>query len=524
MDFSDCACSGKTLGRLVQPAVMALLCRQPLHGYLIVRQLGQLAMFASQRPDPTGVYRQLKAMEDDGLVSGTWDVGDGGPAKRRFELTQRGHACLRQWRQTLDAYAHDILDLLTTIDRASPPTAAACHCAPKSTFSLGDQTIDSIDLKVLLLSRGMYVRPEVFEALGTTHRISPDPYECSSLILPDQTVVHIADVGPSAEFHLAVGPGRTPRLLYGDQIVAEVSLPPVTAFYRQVASSGTPFRGMAILQGLDVLTFPYLWSCDYAKAGHACRFCHCGNLTQMQWAAGNQQEVVFSPRDVAEAVHYAVNVERCARYVQLTGGSSFNPDGECGRTIQVLRAIDDLAGLDSIPGQLIVYTTPPAHTAEIDRLFDAGADCVACDIEIWDEDLARQICPGKSRWTGRQRHLDTLLYVAQRYGRGKALSTFVVGLEPAESFLAGAEYLASHGVVPIPSVWMPHGLPRYTGFEATDLGFYRQICTGLAEIYERHQCQPPGDRGFNVCLCRDTWNRRQAILAGGSCAPRLSSP
>jgi len=30
MDFGQCACTGKTLGRLVQPAIVALLAEEPL--------------------------------------------------------------------------------------------------------------------------------------------------------------------------------------------------------------------------------------------------------------------------------------------------------------------------------------------------------------------------------------------------------------------------------------------------------------------------------------------------------------
>ena len=174
--------------------------------------------------------------------------------------------------------------------------------------------------------------------------------------------------------------------------------------------------------------------------------------------------------------------------------------GECSRILDILQAIDDVAGIANIPGEIIVYTTPPAVAEEIDSLFAAGADRIACDIEIWNEELFRQICPGKAQWTGRQRALDALLHIARRHGPNKACSTFVVGLEPAEDFLAGAEYLASNGIVPIPSIWMPHGLPPVPSPVKADLAFFRKIKRGLAEIYDKYQCPPPGDLGFNVCL------------------------
>lgn len=117
MDFEQCACTGKTLGRLVQPAIVALLAEEPLHGYLLVQRLGTLEMFRRQAPDPAGVYRALKLMEKEGLVSSSWDLADSGPAKRRFELTTDGKACLSCWTDTLEDYAESINDLLATIKR-----------------------------------------------------------------------------------------------------------------------------------------------------------------------------------------------------------------------------------------------------------------------------------------------------------------------------------------------------------------------------------------------------------------------
>ncbi len=121
MDHHDCPCSGKTLARLLQPAVMAILAREPLHGYLVVQRLAAMPMFCGQSPDPTGVYRLLKAMEREGLVNSTLQSADNRPAKRSFALTASGRTCLTRWAQTLQHYHDSIADLLTTITQATRP-------------------------------------------------------------------------------------------------------------------------------------------------------------------------------------------------------------------------------------------------------------------------------------------------------------------------------------------------------------------------------------------------------------------
>ena len=116
MDLDQCACSGKTLARLVRPAVLALLAQQKTHGYDIVQRLQELKMFIEIPPDTSGVYRVLKSMEDEGLVSSAWVLGNTGPAKRRYTLTKDGKACLKRWVETLENYRAQIDGLLDILD------------------------------------------------------------------------------------------------------------------------------------------------------------------------------------------------------------------------------------------------------------------------------------------------------------------------------------------------------------------------------------------------------------------------
>lgn len=46
-----------------------------------------------------------------------------------------------------------------------------------------------------------------------------------------------------------------------------------------------------------------------------------------------------------------------ARYVQLTGGSSMDPQAECRQVTEMLMAIDEIVGIDSVGGEILVYTS-----------------------------------------------------------------------------------------------------------------------------------------------------------------------
>jgi len=108
----DCACDGRTLARLVQPAILAALAQSEAHGYMIVRRLSDMPLYCGHRPDATGVYRFLRQMERKGLVFSKWEASAAGPAKRHYRITDEGRDCLRRWVQTLAEYREAIGELL----------------------------------------------------------------------------------------------------------------------------------------------------------------------------------------------------------------------------------------------------------------------------------------------------------------------------------------------------------------------------------------------------------------------------
>jgi len=111
-ELADCPCTGGTLDRLIQPAILTTLAEGPLHGYRVAERIGEMPGFSGQRPDVSGVYRFLKSMERKELVVSEWDLSDSGPAKKCYRITPAGRKCLRKWVKTLEDYRDRIADLL----------------------------------------------------------------------------------------------------------------------------------------------------------------------------------------------------------------------------------------------------------------------------------------------------------------------------------------------------------------------------------------------------------------------------
>ena len=85
--------------RFSEPAVLLLLRERPAHGYELLEALPEV--IGETRVDMGNLYRILRALEEDGLVSSEWQADAPGPAKRTYELTAEGRRLLDEWATAL---------------------------------------------------------------------------------------------------------------------------------------------------------------------------------------------------------------------------------------------------------------------------------------------------------------------------------------------------------------------------------------------------------------------------------------
>ncbi len=119
VDLQRCPCAGTTLDKLIQPAILAVLAEGPLHGYRLAERIGGMPGFAGQKPDVSGIYRFLKAMQRNGFVVSSWDLSEAGPAKKCYQITPAGRCCLRRWLKTLQQHREAVTALLRVVRKAA---------------------------------------------------------------------------------------------------------------------------------------------------------------------------------------------------------------------------------------------------------------------------------------------------------------------------------------------------------------------------------------------------------------------
>jgi DNA-binding PadR family transcriptional regulator len=96
--------------RFGEPALLKLLAEGPTHGYELLERLPPVV--GEERVDVGNVYRALRALEQEGLVSSEWRADLPGPAKRTYTLTDDGRAVLELWRGSLGALRDDLTAFL----------------------------------------------------------------------------------------------------------------------------------------------------------------------------------------------------------------------------------------------------------------------------------------------------------------------------------------------------------------------------------------------------------------------------
>jgi DNA-binding PadR family transcriptional regulator len=96
--------------RFIEPALLTLLADKPSYGYELAEALED--DFVDSRIDFGNLYRLLRSLEEEGLVSSNWIDEFSGPLKRIYSITEEGENLLDEWIKSLHDTNRQILNLI----------------------------------------------------------------------------------------------------------------------------------------------------------------------------------------------------------------------------------------------------------------------------------------------------------------------------------------------------------------------------------------------------------------------------
>jgi hypothetical protein len=231
-----------------------------------------------------------------------------------------------------------------------------------------------------------------------------------------------------------------------DALRTDVRALPRPRFAERRTSRGIPMVQIATMRGSH-LVVTLGGSCGFSVRGAPCRFC-------VEGARASVDDDAPPVTDVIEVVRAAFDEVACTS-VYFNSSHFDGDDGGVAFLTPYVEAVrrhfDTLVALQ---------VHPPRSDRWIDHTYAMGVDALSYNLEIFDADLLNRHCIGRSRYIGRERYLDALGYAARIFPSGTVWTDLALGIEPADSTIAGIDALVAAGVVPVAAILRgEHAMP-----------------------------------------------------------------
>ncbi|MCX7877473.1 MAG: radical SAM protein [Ignavibacteria bacterium] len=364
---------------------------------------------------------------------------------------------------------------------------------------------EAIKLKTELLLEGLTITEDamgtvgegglekvfwVFEMTPFEHKGSGDGSRPlpNDMLLPYDMYVDVR-YNPNSRFKVSLS-GNSIILLKNGLEVCEVRWPKRPDFYDRKTSSGELMKKVASVRGDCGLRICFDNACNYFSKNEQCKFC---NIVPSRQRNRKHVVTVKETQDIYEVVKEAIIDNEICPHLAMTAGAA--ADDGLGNLPQILEGLKPLQKEKYFP--VVTAITATRNHEETEYLCSSGISSVAFNIEIWDKELFSEICPGKQRRIGRERWIQSLFEARDLLKPARALSSFVVGLEPAESLLEGIEFLSSNGIFPIMSPFIPMVGTEYEGKPSPDADWIWDVHEKATDIIYRNLPEAFSDEIWN---------------------------
>jgi hypothetical protein len=298
----------------------------------------------------------------------------------------------------------------------------------------------------------------------------------------------------------------TMRMFWENNYLADVELRKQPPYYRHKLPDGTPYSDVAAAVFWGYLTFcTILRSCQYWGMKEECLFCDINTNARKQSKTGRPFMIHKKIEDVLTVMDTIFNKERepINHSLLLTGGSVVRPlhrKKNVDFYAEYVRAIREKIGYR----WTIHLQTTALTKAECRVLRDAGVDAHHANIEVWDKEKFEVLCPGKTKFVGRDEWIKRVCDSVEVFGEGNVCPTFVSGIEMArphgftkwkdavKSMKEAWEYLMAHGVTPRSSSWViePNSVLGQYDQPPVPLEYYIEIDIAWYETWKKYNLPP----------------------------------
>ena len=295
----------------------------------------------------------------------------------------------------------------------------------------------------------------------------------------------------------------------GEEPIAQVGLHDLPPYYREKLPDGRPVAEITpTIEWGYLLYLTVFRVCQYYGAKEECQFCDINNNYRQQIEEKRPYTGVKSVADIVAALERVNASDSESRAYTLTGGSitsTLRGKNEVEFYAQYIEAIET-----RFPGRWISKVVTQAWPAEdVKRLKAAGAQIYHPNYEVWDPELFPKICPGKTRYIGRDEWIKRIVDAGEVFGPSHVIPNFVSGVEMAQPYgyanvedaiastAEGLHFFMSKGIAPRFTTWCPEPMTVLgdANPDGAPLEYHLRLLETYRDILRHYRLAPPPGYG-----------------------------
>jgi radical SAM protein (TIGR04043 family) len=195
----------------------------------------------------------------------------------------------------------------------------------------------------------------------------------------------------------------------------------IPKFYTKTSDDGVELKKIALMHGDQVLATTLNQRCKYWRSNQQCKFC----AIELSINSGSTIE-----EKTGAQINEVIRVARkenpnFAKHLTLTIGTTPNKDKGASEYVQKIKVIK--AEFPEI--KIHIQIEPMEDMGWYEKLHQAGANTIGIHLEILDDKVRNDICPGKSQ-ISKKTYFNHWKEALRVFGRNQVDSYILIGFDP----------------------------------------------------------------------------------------------
>lgn len=349
-----------------------------------------------------------------------------------------------------------------------------------------EDILNIFEMKCAMLCEGLYISPTLFTALSPTDQeqyqgrkggagpaggryfrfsngsIANVPIWTTERSNPSLKIVDIQD------YHrFFIQDTRKPTLH-----PIEVNLIPIPQFSTETTVHGISYEKIALMHGDRTLATTINQRCKYWRDGKRCQYCGIELSLNLQ-----KTLEIKSGEQLVNAIHKAREEDPLfAQHLTLTIGTQITAGKGMEEYISIVKIIRK--SYPNIP--IHIQIEPMDDKSWYQKAFNAGVNTIGIHLEILNEEIRNEVCPGKKN-ISKETYIEHWKEAVKVFGKGQVSTFILTGFEKNyDNYTTDLELMIQLGVVPLitPTRFVPN---LFETPPSTDINWYQKTNRFAAE-------------------------------------------